>query len=342
MRAARPRRVVDAVADDGPVAGVDQLREDRVHHVVVERPAAAGLVRLALRARRARSRGTSPARRTACRGRRRGSRRAPARSAGGAVLVRRPVGLAVEPVPEGEVGVQPRAVRTLVAVRRGGTRPPCCRGRGSRGRGSPDRTASAPSIMFFTSGRPTRSIRTLSLPRVSVSATTPTSAAPPSSARSRSRRRGRGRSCRRGRSSPGSVNASSPVAIVFSAAGASMMNGSQRGPAKTRTPCPSRPARRSTAERDGLARRSACRCRPARSRAVALQGGEDAVEDELLVADRRTAPGRPARAAVERAQPEAVDEPVGEQRPTAARTAACSSPARDAPAARDSGTRTRR
>ena len=35
---------------------------------------------------------------------------------------------------------------------------------------------------------------------------------------------------------PGSVNASLPVAIVFNAAGASMMNGSQRGPAKTRTP----------------------------------------------------------------------------------------------------------
>ena len=32
--------------------------------------------------------------------------------------------------------------------------------------------------MFFTSGRPTRSIRTLNVPRVSVSATTPTSSAP--------------------------------------------------------------------------------------------------------------------------------------------------------------------
>ena len=35
---------------------------------------------------------------------------------------------------------------------------------------------------------------------------------------------------------PGSVNASFPVAIVFSAAGASMMKGSHRGPANTRTP----------------------------------------------------------------------------------------------------------
>src|SRR3954454_24344840 len=37
-----------------------------------------------------------------------------------------------------------------------------------------------PSIRFLTSGRPTRSMRTLNVPRVSVSATTPTSAAPPS------------------------------------------------------------------------------------------------------------------------------------------------------------------
>src|SRR5687767_6086008 len=33
--------------------------------------------------------------------------------------------------------------------------------------------------MFLTSGRPTRSMRTVNLPRVSVSATTPTSCAPP-------------------------------------------------------------------------------------------------------------------------------------------------------------------
>ena len=38
------------------------------------------------------------------------------------------------------------------------------------------------------------------------------------------------------------MNASLPVAIVFSAAGASMMNGSQRGPAKTRTPCAEPPS----------------------------------------------------------------------------------------------------
>src|SRR5436305_14637396 len=38
------RRLVDAVADDGTIPGVDQQREDRVHHIVVEGPPAAGLV----------------------------------------------------------------------------------------------------------------------------------------------------------------------------------------------------------------------------------------------------------------------------------------------------------
>src|SRR4051794_41903383 len=38
------RRPVDAVADDGPVAGVDELGEERVDHVVVERSPPAGLV----------------------------------------------------------------------------------------------------------------------------------------------------------------------------------------------------------------------------------------------------------------------------------------------------------
>ena len=50
---------------DRPVAGVDQLREQRVHHVVVERPAPAGLVRPRRAGRRARSRGRSRARRRA-------------------------------------------------------------------------------------------------------------------------------------------------------------------------------------------------------------------------------------------------------------------------------------
>ena len=42
------------------------------------------------------------------------------------------------------------------------------------------------------------------------------------------------------------MKASLPVAIVFSAAGASMMNGSQRGPANTRTPCAEPPCSSST------------------------------------------------------------------------------------------------
>ena len=200
------------------------------------------------------------------------------------------------------------------------------------------------SIMFFTSGRPTRSIRTLNLPRVSVSATTPTSAAPPRSVACRSRRRGSARSCRRGRSTPGSVNASFPVAIVFSAAGASMMNGSQRGPAKTRTPCPEPPSSSFDPERDRLAGRRGAGALLLGAAPVApsRRVGEDAVDDELLGRRRRTAPVAVRRVRGQRAQPEAVDEPVGEQRPTAGRTAACSSPAPGVRAAPGSGTRRRR
>src|SRR4051794_21008210 len=44
----RPARPIDAVADDRPSAGIDQLREELVHHVVVERAAATGLVLAAL------------------------------------------------------------------------------------------------------------------------------------------------------------------------------------------------------------------------------------------------------------------------------------------------------
>src|SRR3954447_892085 len=42
----RPGRPIDAVPDDGAVAGVDDRREQRVDHLVVGPPAAAGLVRL--------------------------------------------------------------------------------------------------------------------------------------------------------------------------------------------------------------------------------------------------------------------------------------------------------
>ena len=96
------------------------------------------------------------------------------------------------------------------------------------------------SIMFFTSGLPTRSIRTLSLPRVSVSATTPTRPAPPSSRVSSSMTRLSTFLPSR-KIEPGSVNASSWVASVVRAARASMMNGSHRVPAKTRMPSPAPP-----------------------------------------------------------------------------------------------------
>src|SRR6188768_684768 len=43
----RLRRMVDAIADGRPVAGVDELREERVHHVVVQSPSPTGLVGLA-------------------------------------------------------------------------------------------------------------------------------------------------------------------------------------------------------------------------------------------------------------------------------------------------------
>src|SRR5262252_2792189 len=40
----RHRRLIDAVADSGPIPGVDQKRKDCVHHIVVEGPPPAGLV----------------------------------------------------------------------------------------------------------------------------------------------------------------------------------------------------------------------------------------------------------------------------------------------------------
>src|SRR5262249_14381865 len=41
----RPRRLIDAVTDPGPVPGVDEKRKYCVHHIVVEGPPSAGLVR---------------------------------------------------------------------------------------------------------------------------------------------------------------------------------------------------------------------------------------------------------------------------------------------------------
>ena len=157
--------------------------------------------------------------------------------------------------------------------------------------------------------------RTLNLPRVSVSATTPTSAAPPSSAAvdlddeaedvlavqvDR----------------PGSVNASLPVAIVFSVAGASMMNGSQRGPAKTRTPSPASPLL-AVRPRNSQSRR------PGGARAVLLARPRPQWRRRSRRRDPRRRPaerGRVARSvAAELAEAEAVDERVEKRAPGGAK-----------------------
>ncbi len=113
----RLRGVVDPVADDGPVASVDERREDRVHHVVVGRPASAGLVRLTaergeldLEERAVLGIGLADVDDEVVGEHQLGQRMA-------AVVTRRPVGLPVEPVPEREVRVQPRAVRAEIAAR---------------------------------------------------------------------------------------------------------------------------------------------------------------------------------------------------------------------------------
>ncbi len=113
---------------------------------------------------------------------------------------------------------------------------PCCTDRGSPGPCSPGRTASAPA----SGSSPPAARRVRGAPERAPGQGLrhpPTRLrCRPTAERSRSRRRCSGRSCRPGRSRPDSVNASLPVAIVFNVAGASMMNGSQRGPANTRTP----------------------------------------------------------------------------------------------------------
>ena len=116
----RPRaaRAVDTVADRGTVAPGDQQREDPVHDVVVEGPAAAGAVlfpiarrqldlqeRALLDVRLAEVEHQVVGQHQFGQGMR-------------ALLVQRPVDLAVEPVPERQVRVQPRPVGALVDVRR--------------------------------------------------------------------------------------------------------------------------------------------------------------------------------------------------------------------------------
>src|SRR5215218_8037814 len=118
------------------------------------------------------------------------------------------------------------------------------------------------SSMFFTSGRPTRSNLTFSLPRVSVSATTPTSGAPSKNREQSTSATTASTFLPSRKIEPGSVNASSPVSIVFSAAGASKKNGSQRGPANARTPPPTPPFSSSTSNEptspDGVEKLPTC------------------------------------------------------------------------------------
>src|ERR671910_1353443 len=109
-------RLVDAVANDGAVAGVDEGREDRVHDVIVERSSAAGFVCVtstggALNLEEGSLLGV---RLGDVDGEVVGEQELGQRV--GAVSVRGPVGLAVEAVPEGEVGVQARAVGAQVAL----------------------------------------------------------------------------------------------------------------------------------------------------------------------------------------------------------------------------------
>src|SRR3954470_23177195 len=108
----RPARPIDAVADDWPIAGIDQLREERVHHVVVEGAAAAGLVlatlpgcELDLEERTLLDVRLRDVDNQEVREYQFGQRMAAVRTAG-------PVRLPVEPVPKGEVGIQPRPVST--------------------------------------------------------------------------------------------------------------------------------------------------------------------------------------------------------------------------------------
>ena len=111
--------MVDAVADDRTVSTVDELGEDRVHHVVVDGPPSAGAVsptlaggELDLEERpmiqvRLGDVDDEEVRKNQLRQR-----------VTAAIPVRRPVDPAVEPVPESEVRVQPGPVGTRYASAR--------------------------------------------------------------------------------------------------------------------------------------------------------------------------------------------------------------------------------
>src|SRR3954452_19564143 len=109
---------------------------------------------------------------------------------------------------------------------------------------------------------------------------------------------------------PGSVKDSRPLAMVLSAAGASMMKGSQRTPANARTPCPSPPAgsftRKVTVSPVGGVHAPSWGPRHV---VGTVRRREDAVEDQLLLlgGERCRAAGRSGRHLT---QPEAVHEPV--------------------------------
>ena len=116
MREAGLRGPVDAVADDRSVSRVDELGEHRVDHVVVEGPAPTGLVWLApacgeldLEEGALLDVGLGDVDDEEVGEHQIGQGMA-------AVVARRPVDLPVEPVPEGQVGVQPRPVGAEVAV----------------------------------------------------------------------------------------------------------------------------------------------------------------------------------------------------------------------------------
>ena len=127
------RRLVDAVADARSLAGVDHQRVVRVHHVVVQRAAAARLVG-APGERRLLDLQVAVGRRRAATRRPPGSRRAAARSGGG----RHPGRAASRSCHRGD-----RRTRGWRSAGRGRRRhTPCSGGRrlpGCRGRGSPDR-----------------------------------------------------------------------------------------------------------------------------------------------------------------------------------------------------------
>ena len=172
--------------------------------------------------------------------------------------------------------------------------------------------------MFFTSGRPTRSIRTLNSPRVRVSATTPTSVQPGRKPVSISTTMLSTFLPSR-KIDPGSVKASLRVAIVARAARASMMNGSHRTPAKTRMPRPAPPS--SSLTRKETLFPAGCHAAPVllvvrlarRPGPTRAPGYRRRSRGPPPPVPGRTPTGPAARRRRERSQPEAVEQARGEE-----------------------------